>query len=70
MPVFRGRVVAFNSGTWQADVRLDGSAPQSLRGVAVARNIASVEMTPGRRVLVDTGDHGDPADAVVTAVYT
>ncbi len=69
MVVYRGRIVAFDSNTYLATVRLDGSAPQTLDGVAVSRGLAAAALTPGRRVLVDTGDHGDPADIVVTAVW-
>ncbi len=69
MAMLRGTVVSFNAGTWLAEVRLDGSPWQSLSGVKTARNIASAEMVVGRAVLVDTGDHGDPGDAVVYAVW-
>jgi molybdopterin-binding protein len=69
MSIFRGRVVSFDSGTWTATIRLDGSSPQTLTTIATARNIASAEMTAGRRVLMDTGDHSDPTDFVVTTVY-
>lgn len=69
MAVYRAKVVSFDAGTWKAKIRLDGSAPQTLDNVATARNIASAEMSAGRRVLLDTGDHSDPADFVVTAVW-
>jgi hypothetical protein len=70
MAVFRATIVSFDSGTWTAKVRLDGSTPQTLESVKTARNIASAEMTSGRRVVLDTGDHGDPADIVILAVHT
>lgn len=70
MSIYRGKVVSFDSGTWKATIRLDGSSPQTLSSIATARNIASAEMTAGRRVLLDTGDHSDPADFVVTAVFS
>lgn len=69
MTIYRGRVVDFDTGTHTATVRLDGSAAQVLTSVPTARNIASGEMTAGRRVLVDTGDHGELVDTVVFAVY-
>lgn len=69
MAVYRGRLVAFDSVNFLATVRLDGSAPQVLEGAAVSRGLAAAALTPGRRVLVDTGDHGDPADIVVTAAW-
>jgi hypothetical protein len=70
MAVYRGVVVAFDAGAHTATIRLDGSAPQVLRDVPTNRGIASGDMTAGRRVLLDTGDHHHPADAVVTAVWT
>jgi molybdopterin-binding protein len=70
MAIYRGKVVAFSAGSWTATIRLDGSAAEVLTSVPTARNIASAEMTAGRRVLVDTGDHNDPADLVVFAVWT
>jgi hypothetical protein len=66
--VYRGRVVSFNAGTHTATVRLDGSAAQTV-AVPTNRVIASGDMTAGRQVLVDTGDHNHPADFVVTAVW-
>jgi len=69
MPVYRGKVAAFDSATHTATVRLDGSAPQVLEDVATTRAIASTEMTPGRRVLIDTGETSRPTDFVVTAVW-
>ena len=69
MALVRGVLVSFDSGAWTASVRLDGSQAQSLDGVKVALNIVSGNLIAGRRVLVDTGDHGDLADVVVYAVY-
>ena len=57
MSIYRGKIVSFDSGTWTATIRLDGSSPGASRTIATARNIASAEMTAGRRVLMDTGDH-------------
>jgi len=54
MSIYRGKIVAFDSGTWTATIRLDSSSPQTLTTIATARNIASAEMTAGRRVLMDT----------------
>ena len=70
MAVLRGTLVSFDSGTYRAVVRLDGSGPQALADVRTSRGIASAELTAGRRVLVDAGDTGDIADVVLTAVYT
>jgi len=68
--IYRGKLTAFDSGTYKATVRLDGSAAQTLSGIATSRAIPSAEMTTGRKVLVDTGDHNDPADIVLTAIWT
>ena len=70
MATFRGTVVAFDAGTHTATIRLDGSAAQTLETVATNRGIASGDMTAGRKVLLDTGDHNDPTDFVVSAVFT
>ena len=69
MATFRGTVVAFDAGSHTATIRLDGSAAQTLLTVKTNRGIASGDMTAGRAVLVDTGDHHHPADFVVTAVF-
>lgn len=69
MAVLRGSIVSFNGGTYIASIRLDGSAPQTVDSVSVSRAIASGEMTAGRKVLLDTGDHNHPSDFVVTAVW-
>ena len=70
MALIRGSIVSFAAGTWLADVRLDGSAPQVLAGIKTARNIASAEMSANRRVIVDTGDAGHADDYLVIAVFT
>jgi hypothetical protein len=69
MAVLRGILVSFSSGPFTASVRLDGSAPQTVDNVAVSRAIASGEMTAGRKVLLDSGDHNNPNDFLVTAVW-
>ena len=69
MAIFRGKVVAFDAGTHTATIRLDGSGPQTLTTIPTNRGIASGDMTAGRRVLLDTGDHNNPADFVVTTVW-
>lgn len=70
MPVYRARLVSWNSGTYRAVVRVDGSSPQTLTDVRVSRAIPSGEMTATRPCLIDTGDHGDPADAILYAMWT
>lgn len=69
MAQIRGRVVAYNAGPVTATIRPDGSAGETLQNVAVSRAIAAADMTAPRRVVVDTGDHNNPNDFVVTAVW-
>ena len=70
MSLLRGTIVDFDSTPHTATVRLDGSAAETLTDVATSRAIDSAQMTTGRRVIVDTGDHNHPADFVITTVYT
>ncbi len=70
MSLLRGTIVAFSSTPHTATIRLDHSGPETLTNVATSRAIASGDMTAGRRVVLDTGDHNHPADFVITAVYT
>jgi len=70
MATVRGKIVSFGgTGTWLADVRLAGSSRVLLAGVRVNRGLTSSEVDPGRDCIVDLGDHGDPNDAVVVAVW-
>ena len=69
MATYRGRLVSFDSGVYSATVRLDGSPTQALEGIPVSRGLPAAEMVAGRRVLLDTGDHHNPGDAVVTGVW-
>ena len=69
MTLFRGAIVSFDNTTGRAAVRLDGSAAQRFAAVAVSRGLDQAELLSGRRCIVDTGDHNDPADFVVTALY-
>ena len=66
----RGIVKAWDAATWTATIQIDGSLTTWLRTVAVSRAIASAEMVVGRKVAVALFDPTNPADAVVTAVYT
>ena len=68
MAVLRGKLVSFDATAWTAVVRLDGSAPMEVRGIAVNLALESADMNAGDVCLVDTGGHGDPADAILTAV--
>lgn len=69
MAVYRAKLVSFNATTYRAVVRLDGSAAQTITGVRTSRAIPTAEMTANRPCLIDTGDHNDPADIVLTAIW-
>jgi hypothetical protein len=64
-----GIVQSFSAGTWTATVQLLSSTLTYLAGVRVARNIASGEMTAGRRCAIAFFDAANPQDAVVFAVW-
>jgi hypothetical protein len=63
-----GVLKVWSSGTYRADVQLTTSATYYDQ-VAVARNIASVEMVIGRHVIIAVPE-GNPRDAVVIGVFT
>lgn len=68
MAIYRGILLAFDDDTYRSTVRIDGSTPRTVTNVRTNRLGASA-FVPGRKVLLDTGDHGDPEDAVIVAVY-
>lgn len=68
MALYRGTLESFDSGTYLATVRLDGGPGGVWSDVRCSR-LASGEFVTGRRVVVDTGDGGQPGDAVVVAVF-
>ena len=70
MELRRGILRAFASGSYTATVEVAGSIAVWLTGVAVARNIAAAEMVTGRKVALIFFDASNPADAVVSAVWT
>lgn len=70
MSLFRGTLTAFDAATGFATVRLDGSSPVSLTGVRASYAFGYAALIAGRKVIIDAGDHGDPADAVVIAVFS
>lgn len=69
MALFRGTLIDFNASTYRATVRLHGATPRTIDNIRCTR-LPSGEFTAGRQVAVDTGDHNDPEDAVVTAVFS
>jgi len=66
----RGILKAFDSGTYTASVQIAGSLSVWLDDVPVSRGIPTAEMVAGRNVAVIFLDPGNPADAVVVAVWT
>ena len=70
MTTRKGILKSFSSGDYTATVQLSGSNKVYLEGIAVARNIASSEMTAGRKVAVIFFDEHNAKEAVVVAVYT
>ena len=65
----RGKLRAFDSGTYRAEVSIAGSLSTTLTGVPVARNIASAAMVAGRHAAIAFFDLTDPTDAVLFAVW-
>ncbi len=70
MGLKKGVLKAFSAGSYTAAIALSGSHKVYLEGVAVARNIQSGEMTPGRSVAVFFPDEHNAREAVVIAVYS
>ena len=69
MSVRKAVLKSFDSGSYTASVRMDGSYKVDLEGIAVARNVPSAEMISGRKVVVECFNEFDPREAVVIAVY-
>lgn len=67
MALHRGVLVAYDGA--MATVKLDAAPSQPLSGVRTSR-IPAGEYVPGRRVLVEVDDSGDPMEAVVVAVWS
>ncbi|HZP58583.1 MAG TPA: hypothetical protein VFC53_13690 [Dehalococcoidia bacterium] len=65
-----GILKAWDNVNWLATVQLTGSLALWLSAVPTSRAIPSAEMVVGRKVAVLLFDPTNPADAVVTAVYT
>jgi len=66
----KGILKAFDSGTYTASVQIAGSISVWLEDVPVSRGIPTGEMITGRNVSVIFLDPGNPADAVVVAMWT
>ena len=67
MTVLRGKIAAWDGTT--ASIRLEGSSAQLITTTKRSVGIAGGDMVVGRKAMVDTGDHNDPADFVVYAVW-
>ena len=67
--IILGTLKVWDSVNYLAEVQLAGSMAAYLDSVNVARNIDSATMTIGRQVIVAIPE-GNPADAVVIAVFT
>ena len=65
-----GIVKTFDGGTYLATVQFFSSLQSFVGTIPVSRDIASGDMTAGRRVAVAFFDPANPADAVVFAVWT
>jgi hypothetical protein len=70
MNLRKALLISFNSVDYTATIQLTGSYNAYLEGITVARNLPSVEMSPGRNVAVLIFDEYKPKEAVVVAVYT
>ena len=70
MSLRNGILKSFDSGNYTATLQLAGSYKVYLEDVTVARNIASAEMTAGRKVAVVFFDEHNTKEAVVIGVYT
>ena len=68
--IIKGVLKSFDSGTYTATVQLQGSLSVWLEDVPVNRGIPTAEMVTGRYVSVLFHEAGNPADAVVVAVWT
>ena len=66
----RGTLKSFNASTYLATVLIEGGLSVYLANIPTSRNIASAEMTAGRKIAVLFFDEANPDDAVITAVWT
>jgi len=68
--IYRGILKAWDSSTYLADVQMIGTMSKWLGSIAVNRSIEDADMVTGRYVAVWFPEPGNPAEAVVLAVYT
>lgn len=69
MRLHRAILRAFDPVGYLADVQIQGSRHADLAAIDVSRAIPAVEMVAGRTVAVVQFWPGDPASAVVIAVW-
>lgn len=70
MTLVQGTLRGFDSGTWTADVQLDGDFGRVLAGVAVLSTVPSAHLVASARVLVAVTDSGILAGYVVVGVIS
>jgi hypothetical protein len=69
-PAIRSGILkAFDSGTYLATVQLFSSTQTFVASIPVSRDLASGDMSVGRRVAVAFFDASNQSDAVVFAVW-
>ena len=61
---------SFDSNTYTATIRINGSSKVYLENVTVARNLQAVEMITGRKVAVLFFESNNSKESVIIAVYT
>jgi hypothetical protein len=69
MNIKKADLKSFNAANYTATIRLSSGYKAYLEDIAVARHLASAEMTAGRKVVVIFFDENNPKEAVVVAVY-
>jgi hypothetical protein len=69
MNIKKAELKSFNAANYTATIRLSSGYKAYLEDITVARNLASAEMTAGRKVAVIFFDENNPKEAVVAAVY-
>ncbi|MCK9524732.1 MAG: hypothetical protein M0R49_02235 [Limnochordia bacterium] len=69
MRIKEARLIGFDSINYHAEVQLVSSLKAYLSGIAVANNIPSNEMLPGRKLLINFIDDYNPKSAVIIAVF-
>jgi hypothetical protein len=69
MEIKKAELKSFNAANYTAVICLASGYKAYLEDITVARNIASSEMTAGRKLAVIFFDENNPKEAVIAAVY-